>query len=61
MGIIFHQLKLKIGLKDEDHESACIWNIMAYIHTKTLIESGDLPLELNNMPKYSKKIKELFT
>lgn len=55
-----HLQKLKMGITDEDHESALVWNIMAYMHTKTLIELGEMPKELDNMPVYSEKIKNLF-
>ena len=54
-----HLFKEKMGFTDEDHASALIWNIMAYIHTKTLIQTGDLPSELDNMPKYSDEIRKL--
>ncbi len=55
-----HLFKLKMGFTDEDHESACAWNILAFMHTKMMIEAGDLPKELDNMPKYSDKIREQF-
>lgn len=55
-----HLEKVKLGLEDEDHESAVVWNMMAYIHTKTMIECGELPKELDNMPKYNEKVKQLF-
>jgi len=51
-----HLQKLKLGYTDEDHESALTWNIMAYTHTKMMIEAGELPKELDNMPIYSEKI-----
>lgn len=53
-----HIQKLKLGYTDEDHEAAIAWNILAYIHTKTMIENGDLPKELDNMPVYSDKLRE---
>lgn len=55
-----HIWKLKMGYIDEDHESAAVWNLMAYIHTKMLIASGDLPRDLDDMPKYSDKIRNMF-
>ena len=55
-----HLIKLKAGLTDEDHEAAVAWNILAFIHTKTLIHAGDLPVELNDMPEYSETVKNLF-
>lgn len=54
-----HLQKLKVGLIDEDHESAIMWNIMAFIHTKTMIESGVLPKELNDLPEYPEKVQKL--
>ena len=54
-----HLFKLKMGFKDEDHESAAIWNLMAFEHTKMMIEAGELPIELNDMPIYSDNIRNL--
>ena len=48
-----------MGFKDEDHESAAIWNLMAFEHTKMMIEAGELPIELNDMPIYSDNIRNL--
>ena len=53
-----HLWKEKMGYIDEDHAAAFIWNGLAYLHTKMMIEVGDLPEELDNMPKYSDKIRE---
>ena len=53
-----HIQKLQLGYTDEDHEAAIVWNILAYIHTKTMIKNGDLPKELDNMPVYSDKLRE---
>ena len=54
-----HIQKAKVGLEDEDHWSAISWNAIGFIHTKAMIEVGVLPKELNDMPKYSEKIKQL--
>jgi len=54
-----HIQKTKIGLEDEDHVSAIAWNALAYIHTKKMIEAGELPKNLDDMPKYSEKIKNI--
>lgn len=54
-----HIQKLKLGIQDEDHEAAAIWNLLAYIHTKTLIDAGQLPKELDDMPVYSEAVKKL--
>ena len=53
-----HLQRLKVGLEDEDHEAAVAWNIFAYMHTKTMIEAGALPKELDNVSKYPKNIKK---
>lgn len=53
-----HIQKLKLGYTDEDHEAAIAWNILAYIHTKTMIDTGGLPKELDNMPVYSDELRE---
>jgi len=54
-----HLFKLKMGFTDEDHEAAAIWNLMAFVHTRMMIEAGALPKELDNMPKYSEEVKSL--
>ena len=54
-----HLQKLKLGCIDEDHESALTWNIMGYTHTKMMIEAGQLPKDLDDMPKYNDKIKKM--
>ena len=50
-----HINKLIQGYKDEDHATAVVWNLMAFIHTEEMIERGLLPKELNDMPKYNKE------
>ena len=54
-----HLFKLKMGFTDEDHESALTWNIMAYTHTKMMIQAGELPKELDDMPIYSDEVRNL--
>ena len=44
-------MKIIMGLEDEDHLSAAIWNLMAIVETKKRIELGLLPEALNNLPK----------
>lgn len=53
-----HLAKVELGYTDEDHETAAVWNILAYIHIKFMIEQGELSKELDNMPKYSDKVRE---
>jgi hypothetical protein len=55
-----HLFKMKLGYTDEDHESALVWNILGYIHTKTMIETGVLSKELDDMPKYNDKLRKMF-
>lgn len=54
-----HLQKAKVGLEDEDHWSAIIWNAMAFIHTNTMINAGILPKELNDLPEYPEEVKNL--
>lgn len=53
-----HLFKEKMGFVDENHAAALIWNAMAYLHTKRMIEAGDLPKDLDTMPKYSDNIRK---
>lgn len=46
-----HLEKVKLGLTDEDHASAVLFNIAGWLHTKTLIDLGKLPKELDDMPQ----------
>lgn len=34
----------------EDHASAVVWNLFSFMYTKTKIEAGQLPKELNDLP-----------
>lgn len=43
------------GMRDEDHLSACLWNVGAMIHTEELIARGIMPKELDDMPNYLDK------
>lgn len=40
-----------MGLEDEDHLSAAVWNVLAIIETQKRIELGILPVELDDFPK----------
>ena len=44
----------KMGLTDEPHARALVWNALVYLATKLRIENGLLPTELNDMPVYTK-------
>jgi hypothetical protein len=37
------------GDTSEDHGGAVIWNAMCLVETKRLIETGELPSELNDL------------
>lgn len=51
-----HCFKLMMGLDDEDHAAAVMWNIACYIETERRIELGLLPEELANMPDTYKSV-----
>lgn len=46
-----HLNKVLAGYTDEDHAMAAAWNIMAFVHTKMMIDLGKLPKDLNDMPE----------
>lgn len=56
-----HLNKIKLGCTDEDHEAAVAWNILAFMHTKMMIDCGELPKELDTMPKYSDAVRTLLS
>ena len=39
------------GHRDERHDVACAWNVLAMIETQNKIDIGLLPKELNDLPK----------
>mgnify|MGYP003153055492 CR=1 FL=1 len=41
------------GKEDEDHAAAWAWNTMCFIHTKELIDRGELPTDLDDLHEYS--------
>ena len=43
------------GLTDEDHAGQASFNLMAFIHTKEMIDRGLLPKELDDLPNYQPK------
>jgi hypothetical protein len=47
-----HLFKHLEGHRDEPHMAQAGWNILAYIHTATMIERGLLPEELNDLPNH---------
>ena len=46
-----HLYKYLVGMRDEDHLVACVWNLMCLMDTETSILVGTLPKELNDLPK----------
>lgn len=47
---IRHWWKVLLGMDDEDHISATMWNIACFLETKERIEMGILPKKLDDMP-----------
>lgn len=57
-----HLNSIKLGLVDEDHLSAIVWNILSIIETQKRIEMGILPKELDNLPvPYNRKDPRTFS
>jgi hypothetical protein len=44
-----HIWAVQDGLQDEDHAAAVVWNMYSFMDTLRMIESGELPAELNDM------------
>ena len=55
---IRHLTKVVMGLEDEDHLSAAVWNIMAITETQLRIKLGILPKELDDLPTIYKDFAE---
>lgn len=49
-----HWGKVLLNMQDEDHASACVWNMMGYTWTRAEIEAGRLPAELDDLGHTSK-------
>lgn len=49
-----HISQILEGKTDEDHAGQASFNLMAFIHTKEMIDRGILPDELDDMPNYEK-------
>ena len=52
-----HMFKHLEGCRDEPHMAQAAWNVLAYIHTATMIERGILPEDLNDLPNHMSKEK----
>ena len=50
-----HWLDLMDNTQDEDHASAILWNIIAYMHTRKRIEDGLLPAALDDLGHTTKE------
>jgi len=50
-----HGEQEKLGLTDEQHDIAMMWNIVIYVATKIRIRRGLLPKELDDIPSYIPK------
>ena len=48
-----HLWKIQEGQTDEDHVAALSWNVMAFTHTKIMIDMGGLPKDLDDLSDYS--------
>lgn len=46
-----HAFKFLAGSQDEDHLAAVIWNACCLCETQELVRQGQLPKELDNLPK----------
>lgn len=46
-----HMLQAYEGRTDEDHLGQAAFNIMAFMHTQEMIRKGDLPAELDDLPR----------
>lgn len=56
-----HLTKVTMGLEDEDHLTAAVWNLLAIIETQKRIEFGLIPEELDDLPDtYKNFAEELF-
>ena len=47
-----HAYKYLEGHREEDHMAAAAWNLIAFIHTETMVVRGGLPAELADLPDY---------
>lgn len=52
-----HLFKFEMGMTDENHLIAAIWNLLGLYETLLRIEMGVLPKELNDLPYTFKDVK----
>lgn len=55
---IRHLFKALEGQTDEDHLTACAWNVLGIIELQERIEEKILPKELDNLPKKDKNVRK---
>jgi hypothetical protein len=48
---IRHAFQVLEGDTSENHAAAAAWNILAFLETRARIAAGQLPAELDNLPK----------
>lgn len=53
-----HAIQHYMGMTDENHMIACIWNFIGLYQTKLWIQRGELPEELDDLP-YKAEIPQL--
>lgn len=46
-----HIFQLLAGDTDEDHAAHAAWNLQGFIHTSEMIQEGELPATLNDLPR----------
>lgn len=56
-----HLNQWRMNDRSEDHLSAVLWNVMCLIHTGEMIEAGQMPKELADIPFYNIKSKTVKT
>ncbi len=55
-----HSLKALDGREDENHIMAAIWNLMCLYETRVMIDRGELPPELDDLPKRGNISKDYY-
>lgn len=46
-----HTFQVVEGDESEDHAIAAAWNLFAFVHTQARIRAGELPAELDDLPR----------
>lgn len=49
---IRHTMQYLEGYRDEDHLIQAIWNLTSVVHLTEMIDRGELPKELDDLPNY---------